>query len=47
MTPGQRAELRRRYDYFVRQCQTADRRAAARPAKPGHRLPKWVPGAKR
>ena len=47
MTPGQRAELRRRYEHFVRQCQTGDRPAAARPAKPTHRLPKWVPGAKR
>jgi hypothetical protein len=46
MTPGQRAELRRRYDDFVRQCQTSDRPAPARAAKPTHRLPKWVPGAK-
>ena len=47
MTPGQRAELRRRYEHFVRQCQTGDRPSAARAAKPAHRLPKWVPGAKR
>ena len=40
MTPGQRADLRRRYDDFVRQCQTGDRPA------PTHRLPKWAPGAK-
>jgi len=46
MTPGQRAELRRRYDDFVRQCQTSDRPAPARAAKPTHRLPKWAPGAK-
>ena len=48
MTPGQRAELRRRYAYFVRQCRTAGGTAAAsRPARAAKgRLPKWVPGAK-
>jgi hypothetical protein len=45
MTPDQRAELRRRYDYFVKHFGAA--RAATPPApKSTARVRKWVPGTK-
>jgi hypothetical protein len=47
MSPGQRAELRRRYNDFVRHFgrggAASPRQAEANPT----RLRKWVPGAKR
>lgn len=46
MTPGQRAELKRRYDSFVRHFgDAADLPAPTKSRKP--RLKRWVPGAKR
>lgn len=45
MTPEQRAELRRRYDRFVRHFGGAGA-AAARPPQHKPRVTKWVPGAK-
>lgn len=44
MTPEQRAELRRRYDRFVRHFASAG--AAAGSPQPKPRVTKWVPGAK-
>jgi hypothetical protein len=44
MTPGQRAELRRRYDEFVRHFGTATPRPRhPEPVKP--RIRKWQPGS--
>jgi hypothetical protein len=45
MSEAQRAEMRRRYDDFVRRV-VKPQGAAARPA-PAKPVQKWVPGAKR
>jgi hypothetical protein len=45
MTPGQRAELRRRYDDFVSHF-GRDGVAPSRYPEPKKRLKKWTPGAK-
>lgn len=45
MTPTQRAELRRRYDDFVRHF-GRDGMAPSRYPEPKKRLKKWTPGAK-
>lgn len=45
MTPPQRAELRRRYDHFVRHFVGAAATAARHPERKP-RVTKWVPGAK-
>jgi hypothetical protein len=44
MTPGQRAELRRRYDAFIRHF---GRSGTALPPVDKARIKKWTPGAKR
>ena len=46
MTPKQRAELRRRYDDFVRHF-GRDGAAPSRYPEPKKRVRKWTPGAKR
>lgn len=46
MTPGERAELRRRYDDFVRHF-GRDGVAPSRYPEPKKHLRKWTPGAKR
>jgi hypothetical protein len=46
MTPDQRAELRRRYDDFVRHF-GRDGIAPSRYPEPKKRVRKWTPGAKR
>jgi hypothetical protein len=43
MTPAQRAELKRRYDYFVRNFKKTPKNVAK---KKSH-IQKWVPGAKK
>jgi hypothetical protein len=45
MTPPQRAELRRRYDRFVRHFVGAAATGARQPERKP-RVTKWVPGAK-
>jgi hypothetical protein len=46
MTPGQRAELRRRYENFSRHFGSRAPPSSAEPKKKP-RVRKWVPGAKR
>jgi hypothetical protein len=46
MTPDQRAEMRRRYDDFVRHF-GRDGIAPSRYPEPKKRVRKWTPGAKR
>ena len=43
MTPAQRAELKRRYEHFVRNF----KKAPTTVAKKTSRVQKWVPGAKK
>jgi hypothetical protein len=45
MTPEQRAELRRRYDEFVKNVVRAGERSQKLPG-PAKKLRKWVPGMK-
>lgn len=47
MTPAQRAELRRRYQDFVRHFDSTKSPPAASPKVPAKLVRKWVPGAKR
>ena len=47
MTPAQRAELKRRYQDFVRHFDGAESPPAASPKVPAKPVRKWVPGAKR
>jgi len=46
MTPGQRAELRRRYDDFVRHFGRDGMAPSRYPEPKAPRLRKWTPGAK-
>jgi len=46
MTPDQRAELRRRYDDFVRHFGRDGMAPSRYPEPPAPRLRKWTPGSK-